>query len=123
MARSMRLLAAAAALGGLLAAALVLGSPAAAHPGSHASGAARACGTLVFTPGSEDGAFAIRAREVGCATARRVARASRALSVAEGPYRYRARGFACRGRFEEEELPQVRWRCTRDDAVVRFTRG
>ena len=111
-----------AALGGLLATATVAVAPAVAQPTARAAGDVRSCGNVVFTPASEDGAFDIRARDTSCRTARRVARASRTRDVT-GPYRYRARGFRCRGRRVDEGLPQVRWRCTRRSALVTFTRS
>jgi hypothetical protein len=81
------------------------------------------CGSIAFTPQSDDGVFGIRAIGVGCRTARRVARASRPYGVGDEPYRYSARGFACRGTLRDTALPTVRWRCTREDSVVRFDRS
>ncbi len=83
----------------------------------------RSCGQISFTPNSDDGIFSIRARGVGCITARRVARAARPLKIVGGGRRYRSRGFACRGRFDDEGLPTVRWRCTRGSAVITFSRS
>ena len=40
-----------------------------------ASAAARSCGSIAFTPNSDEGAGDIRARGVRCRVARRVARA------------------------------------------------
>lgn len=83
----------------------------------------RSCGQISFTPNSDDGIFRIRARGVGCVTARRVARAARSLKIVDGARRYRSRGFACRGAFDDEGLPTVRWRCTRGAAVITFQRS
>jgi hypothetical protein len=90
---------------------------------SPAQAAARSCGTVAFAPNSEDGAFDIRATGVGCATARRVARAARNTDVAPGTQRYRRAGFVCTGRYDGSGLPSVRFRCTRGVAVVRFVRS
>ena len=40
-----------------------------------------------------------------------------------GSRRYGSRGFTCRGTFDDEGLPTVRWRCTRAKAVIRFERS
>ena len=85
--------------------------------------AAKRCGGIAFTPNTEDGVYAIRARATNCRTARRVARRARKLSITRGPYRYRARGFRCRGRLAGEGLPRVKWRCRRGAARVRFIRA
>ena len=104
----------------LLALALLAASLALAAP---ASAAERRCGGIAFTPNTEDGVYAIRARHTSCRTARRVARRARKLSITRGPYRYRARGFRCRGRLDGEGLPRVKWRCRRGAARVRFLRA
>jgi len=83
----------------------------------------RSCGLISFTPNSDDGAFSIRARGVGCVTARRVARAVRPLKIVDGPRRYRSNGFVCRGRLDDTSLAMVRWRCARGAAVVTFNRS
>lgn len=83
----------------------------------------RLCGSLAFSPGSEDGVGSIRAVATSCKTARRVARAIRPLRITEGPYTYRAAGYACRGKLDDEFLPVVAWRCTRGRALVTFTRA
>ena len=88
-----------------------------------AEAAERRCGDIAFAERSDDGVWDIRARGVGCRTARRVARAARPHPVARGRHSYSARGFTCRGRFEDRTLPQVRWRCTRRGAVVTFVRS
>ena len=88
-----------------------------------ADGATRSCGTVVFTPNSDDGAFGVRATFVSCRTARQVAARSQRTSPVDGPTRYRALGFRCRGRARDTALPTMRWRCTRSGAVVTFTRS
>ena len=93
-------------------------------PASEAPAAtARSCGSVGFTEGTSDGAFAIRATGVSCRVARRVARASRSHGVEDPPDRYSARGFTCRGRYSDEGMPGVRYRCTRGSATVRFDRA
>ena len=92
-------------------------------PATAPAAAVKRCGSIAFTPQSDDGVFGIRARGVGCRTARRVARASRPYGVSDEPYRYSARGFACRGTLRDTALPTVRWRCTREESVVRFDRS
>ena len=49
----------------------------------------RECAAVVFTPASDNGAFSIRARNVGCAVAREVARGAEG-----GDLRYRRAGPA-----------------------------
>ena len=96
---------------------------AAGLPAPAGAAGTRSCGQIGFTPNSDDGIFSIRARGVGCTTARRVARAARPLKIVDGARRYRSRGFTCRGRFDDEGLPRVRWRCTRRTAVITFQRS
>ena len=98
-------------------------SVAAALPGTAGAAVTRQCGQISFTPNSDDGIFHIRAKGVGCRTARRVARAARPLKIVGGSRRYGSRGFTCRGTFDDEGLPTVRWRCTRAKAVIRFERS
>ena len=93
-------------------------APAAAAPAA----TTRSCGSIGFTQGTDDGAFAILATGTSCRVARRVARASRTHGVEDPPDRFGARGFTCRGRFSDQGLPGVRYRCTRGDATVRFDR-
>lgn len=81
---------------------------------------ARSCGSIAFAPNSESGVTRIRALRASCRVARRVARASEPTSVVDGPFRYRARGFTCRGRPRDEGLPTVRWTCQRRQARVTF---
>lgn len=73
----------------------------------------RRCRKVVFTPRTEDGISRVRAYRTPCTLARRVARRARPLSMVSGPYRYRHRGFVCRGVFDETTLPMVYWTCIR----------
>ncbi|MDQ3741064.1 MAG: hypothetical protein M3389_08995 [Actinomycetota bacterium] len=94
-------------------------------PAPGAVAAERSCGSIGFQPNTDFGAFGIRARDVGCRTARRVARASREHGPTGEPgtvRRYRARRFRCVGRERATNLPSIRFRCTRGEALVTFTR-
>ena len=104
---------------------LVLAALALAALPAPAGAATRSCGNVGFTPQSDDGAFGIRATGVRCRTARAVARASEDYGPSGEPgdvFRYRARRFRCVGRQRDTELPSVRFRCRRGDAVVTFSR-
>ena len=83
----------------------------------------RSCGSIGFEEQTDNGVFGITATGVGCRTARRVARAAEDHGIDDAPYRYRAAGFACRGRLVEQGLTMVRYRCTKGRAVVRFDRS
>jgi hypothetical protein len=96
---------------------------AAGLPAVPAQAAQRNCGQIGFTPNTEDGVFEIRATRVSCKTARAVARRARDTGVTNGPRRYRARGFRCRGRFDDTTLPMVHWTCRRNSARVTFDRS
>jgi hypothetical protein len=75
----------------------------------------RRCASVTFTPDSDHGAFNIRARNVTCAVARRVARRSEG-----GSLRYHRAGLRCRGIFDEAGLAQTVYRCSRPGARVTF---
>ena len=81
----------------------------------HVVPAGRACPMVVFTPNSDHGAFELRARNVGCSLARRVARGAEG-----GDRRYRRAGLRCRGVFDPFGLPKTVYRCTRAGARVTF---
>lgn len=83
----------------------------------------RRCGLVAFTPNSDDGAFSITAWDTSCTTAQAVATASRDRPVRQRPPAFTARGFRCSGFYSGESLPSVLWRCTRNTAVVSFTRS
>jgi len=103
---------------------LVVASARAASP-SHR------CSFVAFAPQSSNLAFAISARNTGCATARSVARRSGPQRDRPGwdpanpvIVRYSAFGFGC---FGNEVFPAgmgyVAFRCYRGNAVVRFNRS
>jgi hypothetical protein len=74
----------------------------------------KACGSVVTTPNSDDGASAIRASGVRCRTARRVAR--RFERGIENPL-----GFTCRSRSHDgANLAHRDVKCVRGDARVTF---
>ena len=104
---------------------LVTGLVALAAAAGTASAATRSCGSIGFTPNSDEGVSDIRATGVRCRTARRVARAAREHGPSGRPgtiFRYRAYRFRCRGRELDTALPSVRFRCVRGAAVVRFVK-
>ena len=76
----------------------------------------RRCAPVAFTPDSDNGAFSIRARNVGCAFARDIAR-----GAADGDLRYRRAGMRCRGTFDDSRLARTIYRCTRPGARVTFS--
>lgn len=80
----------------------------------------RECGRIAFAPNSDDGVFNIRSKQVRCRKARRLAQAAEPTSVVHGPFRYRSRGFLCRGRPEASGLPSVQWICKRKKSRVTF---
>jgi hypothetical protein len=80
-----------------------------ASPNAHQG---RACGTLAFTPRTEDGAFELTARGVSCEIAREVA-----LAIDAGETR--PLSFRCRGRWESGPgLPHSHWFCVRGGQEV-----
>ena len=83
----------------------------------------KSCGQVGFTSGSEDGAFSIRAKGTGCATAKKVARASEPHGISDGAYKYKASGFSCRGKYVDDPIPTVLYRCKRGSKLVTFARG
>lgn len=85
--------------------------------------ATAACGDVAFTANTDDGAFDIRVAGTDCATARRVARATRDRRPAD-PLAFTVSGFRCAGtRALATALPGVHWRCERGDSAVTFTRN
>jgi hypothetical protein len=81
----------------------------------HVVPAGRECGTVAFTPSSDHGAFELRARNVGCGVAERVAR-----GAVGGDRRYRRAGMRCRGVFDGAGLARTVYRCVRPGARVTF---
>jgi hypothetical protein len=89
----------------------------AARRSVHVVRTGRACENVVFTPGSDNGAFSIHARNVGCRVARHVAR-----GAGDSDRAYRRAGLRCRGVFDAgAPLPQTIYRCTRPGARVTFS--
>lgn len=78
---------------------------------------ARSCGDVGDEPNTDAGAFRIRARGVGCAAARRLARDAEGRTLP-----FELRGLRCRGEHVEAALPYTRVTCTRGPAEVRFRR-
>lgn len=94
-----------------------------AGPAESAAAPVKDCGMLVVSPGSENAIFQIRARSTTCATARKVAWASRTTSPRRGPYAYSALGFRCRGRYVQPAGEgYAAWTCRKDKARVWFVR-
>jgi hypothetical protein len=104
----------------LLPAVLAIGVLLALAPAAPAGSAAAAkrCGSVFFTPQSDDLAAAIRAVGVRCRFARRFVRDSK------GRPGQTYRGFACVSRLVEREdsLTYTRYRCTSGSKVVRWKR-
>jgi hypothetical protein len=81
----------------------------------HVVPAGRPCPMVVYTPSSDHGAFALRARNVSCGVAARVAR-----GAVGGDRRYRRAGMRCRGVFDDARLPRTVYRCVKPGARVTF---
>src|SRR4051812_3390459 len=82
----------------------------------------RGCGSIGFTPNSDDGAGDIRARHVSCRVARKVARKSKPFGPSH-PDPYKARGFRCRGRhLPSAGLEAALYTCHRGRKTVAFQR-
>src|SRR5215218_9129743 len=91
---------------------------AAAPAGAHYDNVgARDCGVIVFTPQSDDGASAIRARGVSCRTARRIVKA-----VDRG--NKSPLGFSCKSRGHDPAnfIAHDDFRCKRGSRVVTWAR-
>lgn len=75
------------------------------------------CGDVGFTPQSDNGAFAIQARGVDCATAREVAAGAEDRRGGA----YQARGFSCASTGSTGgPLPAIRYRCEGGGGVITF---
>ena len=85
--------------------------------GDESSAELRSCADVGFTPGSDDIAVHIRARNVACADARAFVRDS------EGRPGDTFRGFICTRRvISADELPHTNWRCADGERVIRWQR-
>ncbi len=84
-------------------------------PGAVA-GTAKSCGTMAFTPNSDDMASKITAEGVSCKAAREVVRA------AKGRPGTRFRGYRCTKKELDTALPSWRYRCTDGDKRIRWTK-
>jgi hypothetical protein len=90
-------------------AALPLAAPpaAAALPEAHLSVSGKQCKLIGFTPGTDDVAANIRARNIGCRKVRRAIRRLHARDIAPA-------GFDCRHREHPSRLSHTDYLCTRD---------
>ena len=93
--------------------ALVVLAVAAPAASAHYKRHGKACGSVVTTPNTDDGASAIRASFTSCTTARRVAR--RWERGIRNPL-----SFTCRSRSHDERLAHRDVRCTRGEGYVSF---
>jgi hypothetical protein len=92
-----------------LALVLVASVPASAHY----RGVGKRCGSIVFTPQSDDAASSIRAKNVTCRRARRIVRAIRRGN--NSPFDYNCRG---RGHDPSNGLAHTDVICTKGDRRV-----
>lgn len=92
----------------------------AANGGDGADGPSgvRGCGDVAFRQNTDNGAFDIRARNVGCQVARAVARNSEGAGR-----RYDSRGFTCWGDPRGGELPSTQFDCKRGNQGIEFSRS
>lgn len=91
-----------------------------------AAAATRTCERIVFEPNSDNGTGPITAVNVGCKTARSVARKSdgRGPTGTPGTRRsYTSRGFSCRGVETDDPLPTMSWKCKKGNARITFTKS
>ena len=106
---------------GLAVAAAVLAT--AATP---ASGHGKQCGNVIFTPGSEEGAFSISTHGTTCQVARQVAAGSRPQSDSRGRPSYSALSYRCRGvggQLGGAGKYVVTFTCSHERSTIRFLRG
>ena len=95
-----------------VAALVATAAPAGAH---YKNPGAKNCGYIVFTPQTDDGASAIRAKRVSCRKARRIVRAINRGN--ERPFRFR-----CKSRGHDAGLAHADIRCKRGKRVVTYAR-
>jgi hypothetical protein len=97
----------------ILITALALVLAAAVPASAHYRGVGKRCGSIQFTPQSDDGASAIRAKNVSCRRARRIVRAIRRGN--NSPFGYNCRG---RGHDPANGLAHTDVICTKGDRRV-----
>ena len=82
------------------------------------------CGTIGFTPASEDAASQIRATGVGCAEARAFVTVAGQRTSAEGPAQLDVDGYRCvRTRAVQDPLPVASYTCTSGAKRITFDRS
>lgn len=82
------------------------------------------CGTVAFTPQSEDAASQIRATGLSCADAQAVVRVVGERTSAGGPAALDAEGYHCvQTGSEEDPLPQASYECTSGSKKITFVRS
>ena len=82
------------------------------------------CGTVGFTPASEDAASQIRATGVGCAEARAFVTAVGPRTSSEGPAQLEVQGYRCvRTRAVQDPLPVASYECTSGAKRITFDRS
>lgn len=89
-----------------------------------AGGATVQCGTVGFTPNSEDAAGDIRATGPSCDEARAFVRVAGSRTSSGGPQELDVEGYHCvRTRTEQEPLPQAFYECTNGPDRITFVRS
>ncbi|MDQ4132093.1 MAG: hypothetical protein M3179_02550 [Actinomycetota bacterium] len=82
------------------------------------------CGTVAFTPQSEDAASQIKATGLSCAEAQSVVRVVGEQTSAGGPAALDAQGYHCvRTGGQEDPLPQAFYECTKGSQKITFVRS
>ena len=88
------------------------------------AGATLDCGTVGFTPQSEDAASQIKATGVTCEEARTFVEAAGARTSSGGPQQVTVNGYRCvLTRTVEDPLPFADYECTDGDKKITFTRS
>ena len=82
------------------------------------------CGTVGFTPATEDAAGDITASGASCAEARAFVEMAGRQTSSGGPQEVDVGGYHCeRTRTEQEPLPQAFYRCTKGSTTITFVRS
>lgn len=82
------------------------------------------CGTIGFTPASEDAASEIKATGLTCDEARKLVDAAGRRTSAGGPAELEVNGYRCtRTASEQDPLPRSFYECTSGDRKVTFVRS